>query len=196
MVERFHRQLKASIKAHATERWVQVLPAVLLGIRSSLKEDIGASSAELVYGTTIRLPGEFFRSSDAHAVKDQQHYLTLLRDKMQELRPTPASHHTKSTFYVHKSLTDCSHVFLRVDTVRKPLQQPYTGPHKVISRGDKCFDIFINGTVKTVSIDRLKPAFVLGEDLQVQHSDQQKKVTTRSGRTVKFRFPDLVQHRT
>ncbi|KAG8179853.1 hypothetical protein JTE90_007033 [Oedothorax gibbosus] len=55
-VERFHRQLKQAIRCQATERWVEVLPSVLLGIRSCFKEDLGASSAELVYGTTLRLP--------------------------------------------------------------------------------------------------------------------------------------------
>ena len=37
LVERFHRQLKASLKAHADpSRWVEHLPMALLGIRSAL----------------------------------------------------------------------------------------------------------------------------------------------------------------
>ncbi|GFW28266.1 transposon Tf2-9 polyprotein [Trichonephila clavipes] len=32
------------------------LPFILLGLRSVIKEDINATAAELVYGTTIRLP--------------------------------------------------------------------------------------------------------------------------------------------
>ncbi|CAK1595671.1 unnamed protein product [Parnassius mnemosyne] len=47
LLERFHRQLKAAIICHASENWVDCLPLVLLGIRSSFKEDIKASSAEL-----------------------------------------------------------------------------------------------------------------------------------------------------
>ena len=35
---------------------------VLLGIRTALKTDLGCSVAELVYGTTLRIPGEFFVS--------------------------------------------------------------------------------------------------------------------------------------
>src|SRR5690606_9941253 len=54
MVERFHRQLKASLKAYAEKNsWTTNLPLVLLGIRSSHKEDLHATSAELVYGTTL-----------------------------------------------------------------------------------------------------------------------------------------------
>ena len=45
--------------------WVDTLPLVLfgLGIWTALKEDLSANAAEMVYGTTLRLP-EFFQSSD------------------------------------------------------------------------------------------------------------------------------------
>ena len=56
MVERLHRQLKAAIKCHENDGWAEVLPIVLLGIRTAIKEDLKASSSELLYGTTLRLP--------------------------------------------------------------------------------------------------------------------------------------------
>ena len=60
MVERFHRQLKVAIMAHESPNpWTITLPAVLLGARSAVKELLGGSAAEIVYGTTLRLPGEF-----------------------------------------------------------------------------------------------------------------------------------------
>jgi len=50
LVERFHRHLKASLRARLTgPNWLDELPWVLLGIRTAPKEDVGASSAELVY---------------------------------------------------------------------------------------------------------------------------------------------------
>ncbi|BHF62295.1 hypothetical protein SprV_0200527700 [Sparganum proliferum] len=59
MVERFHRQLKASLRAaDDPENWTEHLPLVLLGIRSSLKSDLDCSAAELVFGATVRLPGQ------------------------------------------------------------------------------------------------------------------------------------------
>ncbi|XP_050687038.1 sodium/myo-inositol cotransporter-like [Eriocheir sinensis] len=50
LVERFHRQLKASLAATVQDRsdWTTTLPLALLGIRTSLKEDFGHSSAELL----------------------------------------------------------------------------------------------------------------------------------------------------
>ena len=61
LVEQLHRQLKAALMAHSPQsHWIDALPLVLLGIRSALKEDLACTSAELVYGTTLRLPGECF----------------------------------------------------------------------------------------------------------------------------------------
>ena len=53
--ERLHRHLKASLTAST---WTQELSWVLLGLRTAFKEDIDSSSAELVYVTTLSLPGE------------------------------------------------------------------------------------------------------------------------------------------
>lgn len=57
MVERFHRHLKSALAAHGSPfDWVRHLPLALPGIRTALKADIGCSTAELVYGTALRLP--------------------------------------------------------------------------------------------------------------------------------------------
>ena len=60
MVERLHRQLKAAIKCHDTSNWVEILPIVLLGIKTAIKDDLNATAAEMIYGTGIQLPAEFF----------------------------------------------------------------------------------------------------------------------------------------
>eukprot|EP00794_Sanderia_malayensis_P018571 gene18571-biopygen15648 len=55
MVECFHRQLKASVKAQADSSiWSEILPVILLSIRSTFKPDLDATPAQLVYGTTLR----------------------------------------------------------------------------------------------------------------------------------------------
>jgi hypothetical protein len=58
LVERMHRTLKAAIMCRAQERWTQVLPLALLGIRTAFKEYLQASVAKLVYGEPMRIPGE------------------------------------------------------------------------------------------------------------------------------------------
>lgn len=43
-MERFHRQLTAAIKCQRNERWTEVLPAVLLGVRAAWKDDVQATA--------------------------------------------------------------------------------------------------------------------------------------------------------
>nr|VZI21823.1 unnamed protein product [Spirometra erinaceieuropaei] len=60
LVEHLHRQLKSALMSQTeSATWSVNLPLVLLGIRSSVKEDIQCTVAELVHGTPLRLPGEF-----------------------------------------------------------------------------------------------------------------------------------------
>ena len=63
LVERMHRQLKASLKARLTgPKWMDELPIVLLGIRTAWREVAECSPADFVYGTALHLPGEFFKA--------------------------------------------------------------------------------------------------------------------------------------
>ena len=58
IAERFHRQLKTALKcSDHPHLWTNAVPLVLLGIRTASKDDLKCSSAEMVYGTTLRLPG-------------------------------------------------------------------------------------------------------------------------------------------
>ena len=60
LVERMHRQLKASVRARLVDSgWQDCLPLVLLGLRSAWKIGPDAAPAEMLYGTLLRLPGEF-----------------------------------------------------------------------------------------------------------------------------------------
>lgn len=198
LVERLHRQLKAAIVCHTDANWTETLPWVLLGIRSAWKDDLQASTAELVYGEPLRLPGQFLTTSPDESV-DPTNIVSRLRSHMRKLTPQPTSWHTSSrrTFYVPKDLNTATHVFLRQGPVKRPLQPPYQGPYKVLQRSEKTFDIDVNGKTQRVTIDRLKPAFMAKEDVSslpevpaespaAEHNNPVRK--TRSGRTV--RFPD------
>ncbi|BES98154.1 Hypothetical protein NTJ_10971 [Nesidiocoris tenuis] len=165
LIERQHRTIKAALMARSSqpENWMEELPAVLLGLRNSFREELGASPAELVYGTALRLPGEFFEratTTEANPIE----YVQRLHAIFDNLRPSPTSWHISEKTFSHPELDYCSHVFLRNDTVRTSLQRPYTGPHKVVKRSAKTFDILIGTRRVKVSRDRLKPAFVTQEE--------------------------------
>ncbi|ROT72546.1 Gag-Pol polyprotein [Penaeus vannamei] len=60
MVERLHRHMKQALTSSSSNRrWVNQLPHVLLNIRTSFKEDLQCTAAEMVYGTTLALPADF-----------------------------------------------------------------------------------------------------------------------------------------
>ena len=65
-IEIFHWTMKASLMARLRNNpnWMEELPVVMLGLPTA---DLGCSgsSAELVYGTHLRLPGEFFEAPGA-----------------------------------------------------------------------------------------------------------------------------------
>jgi cleavage and polyadenylation specificity factor subunit 1 len=171
LIERFHRQLKSARKAQLTpNHWIDALPLVLLGIRTALKEDIRCTTAELVYGTSLRLPGEFFTPAQDSVAVDQATYVTRLKTIMQQLRASPTRQHPQRRVHISDAMSSCTHVFIRHDAVKKPLQQPYDGPYQVLARADKYYTVDIKGRRDTVSLDRLKPAYFEPSEPGSQHT--------------------------
>jgi len=204
MVERFHRHLKAAITCHPESNWLQALPLVLLGIRNVYREDLTTTSAELVYGEPLRLPGSLLACpTETNTKEDISELVVRLRHQVSRLRPVSGSRHIKEQTFVFQDLAKCTHVFLRDDTVRRALTTPYTGPYKVLKRDDKTITIQILGKSSTVSIDRVKPAYIL-PDIDLSCAPRPENVlpptnfktdnpvtgyTTRYGRKVQFRLP-------
>ena len=125
LIEQFHRQLKASLKSQREPgRWVDSLPLVLLSIRTAFKDDIQCTVAELVYGTTLRLPGEFFNlTQNEQTSMDQASYVTQLKSTMCRLQAVPTRQPQHHRTHISNDLTTCSHVFICHDAVGgKPLQ--------------------------------------------------------------------------
>ena len=138
MVKRFHRQLKAAIMAHESPNpWTITLPAVLLGTRSAGKELLGRSAAEIVYGTTLRLPGEFSHKYNVDAHTDLNNYSDKLCVGMSHLRLCPPRDSTQNNIFQFKEINTGSHVDLRRITIAPPLTAPYDGPYKVIVRSGR-----------------------------------------------------------
>ncbi|KYN14010.1 hypothetical protein ALC57_13792 [Trachymyrmex cornetzi] len=185
MIERFHRQLKAAIKSHQTERWVEILPVVLMGIRAAWKEDLKATPAEMVYGESIRLPGQFLNET-SNENNNPDDFTKSLKNIMKKLQPKLRRHGEKATF-VYKDLATTQQVFLRHDAPKGSLQLPYDGPYQVLNRGEKTFKIRIKGRSVNVSVDRLKPAYTLQQEEPEQTEvtqtlEQPKEQRTKSGR--------------
>jgi hypothetical protein len=151
MVERCHRQLKDALRARlAGTCWPDHLPWVLLGLRAAPKEDSGVSSAELLYGTPLTLPGQFV----AAAEPDVQ----LLAKKLREV-PVLATRPPDVPPPVDPpaALQHAEFVYIRAGGTLPPLSPQYRGPYRVLARGPKFFQLQLGDKTENVTVDRLKP---------------------------------------
>ena len=129
---------------------------MLLGIRTAPKEELGCSSVELVYGTSLTVPGNFIASQGPQ--NDHHSQLQRLRKQVRALVPVPTIQHGTVPASVPNTLQKSKFVFIRRDAHSTPLQRPYEGPFRVIETGTKTFKIDIGGRTEVITIDRLKPA--------------------------------------
>lgn len=169
MIERVHRQIKDALHARgAGSAWCTHLPWVLLGLRAAPKEDSAVSSAELVLGSPLILPGQLLEVQEPPRVSV----------------PLPA---TRPASYAEAANTPPAHlagadwVYVRRGGQLKPLQEPYVGPFRVLEHSAKYFVVEIGGKRESVSVDRLKkhtgPSLVVPAEIK-QRGRPRKPPTT------------------
>ena len=159
-VERFHRSLKASLRAQTNSTiWFSNLSIILLGLRAVHREEMDCSVSEMTLGCALRLPGEFFGENE------RTQYRSKLTENLKNLKPTLPRDRNSRKIYLDKELDNCTHVFIRVDATKSPLQRSYKGPFKVLRKHDKFFTLDLLTRIDNVSIDRLKAAQLLHSTL-------------------------------
>ncbi len=84
------------------------------GYCTSLKEDLKSTAAELVYGTSLCLPGELYVSHDISNT-DPVSYVSCLKQHMQVLHCTPPRKSSQSTTSVGHSI---QHLMYSSDTTQ------------------------------------------------------------------------------
>lgn len=184
MVERWHRTLKTALTARLkSTTWTYELPTVLLGLRAALKEDIGVSTAEILYGKKLRLPGEFYGESTVSRSTTSE-FMNHLSEALKKAQVQRESNKQRAVF-IHSDLDKCTHVYVRNDCVSKPLTATYNGPYRVIDRNGKYFNVQLENRSSNISIDRLKPAYTLNTKHEDQEASTSYSYVTRTGRTSK-----------
>ncbi|GFU78058.1 hypothetical protein TNCV_183801 [Trichonephila clavipes] len=146
MIEELHRPLKSAIKCHATARWTEVLPIILIGLRASLKEDILCTPSELVFGITIRLPREMFDSSKPD--DDVVNFVSKLKSHMQS--QFTLNHRNTMANVQFLSIQDCwkQHMFFFAETCYVVhFNNPMMALSKSYKGRIKCFSLtsMVNG---------------------------------------------------
>ena len=82
---------------------------------------------------------------------------------MRNLQPLQPRFSPRKTF-VSQDLDTCTHVFVRVDAVHRPLTQTYQGPYHVLRLTRKTETIDKNDSCDATVVDRVKPAYLLNPD--------------------------------
>ena len=122
-----------------------------------MKGDIQWSSAELVYGTTVRLPGEFFDNTREDATTEPAAYVTQLKSDMQRLQATSVRQHAPRKYmYIlicRPALTSLYVMML----IEKHYKHCMTALIRYSSDLKSIFKLDVKGKQETISLDRLKP---------------------------------------
>ncbi|XP_011869220.1 PREDICTED: uncharacterized protein LOC105562768 [Vollenhovia emeryi] len=149
-----------------------------MGIRAAYKEDLQASSAELVYGEPLRLPGEFLQETPKETTNNTSDFIANLRRTMRELRPQSIKRHGASATFEHKDLKNTTHVFLRHNAPTRALQPTFDGPYEVLAKTEKTYKLRINGKNVHVTIDRLKPAYMMADSNDTKNAPVTQPATS------------------
>ena len=165
LVERFHRTLKNALRCatRSSQSWTCSLPRVMLGLRSAPRTDTATSTAEIVYGTPLRIPGLCFQDEQLHprSATDQ---LDLVRSNVASFSPQALDlRKFKDSPFVAKTLRTARFVYVRDDKLGKTALAPrYTGPFEVKEKhwDINTFVLNLGGKDDTVLISRLKAASV------------------------------------
>ena len=155
MVERVYRQLKDALCAREVGvEWPEHLPWVLLGLRDAPKETSGISSAQLVLGQPLILPGELKDLAEAPADEFSTQLASV--DPPPTCQPRSYAAVAASNTTSSKHLQEAHFVYVRRGGTVPPLSPVYSSPYHVLHAGPKVFRLEVGATRESVSVDRLK----------------------------------------
>ncbi|XP_056136930.1 uncharacterized protein LOC130113368 isoform X2 [Lampris incognitus] len=129
---------------------------VMLGLRTTPKENLQSSSTEVVYGQPLQVPGDFVPNTTSPW--SAAHQWTTLLDNARAFAPVPTSQHGLPQSHIPASLQLAEYVSIHHHAHRGPLQPPYDRPFHVLETGNKHFVVEVDNKPEHISADRLKPA--------------------------------------
>ena len=154
VIERFHRRLKAALRAHlAGPNWPDILPWVCLGLRAAPRDLDDVSAFEACYGSTPTLPSMMLDRPES-APAEIEAALRKHREGLPVRPPSPVDVNVPP---------DLRWVFVREDGARTPLAPLYRGPFKVLRQTRNCVVLQMGDKVDSVTLQRIKPYRVEGD---------------------------------
>ena len=111
----------------------------MLALRSRVNKDLECISSEIVYGTQLRLPGEFFESF--HTKKGSSLFIAAQQKFFSNFKYQESRFPDIRKSYVDPQLNHCRHVFITNDAVRPPLHPTYYTHSKYYIPHSKYFGV-------------------------------------------------------
>ena len=123
------------------------LELCILGIQASYHSALNMSRAEQLFGKKIQFSSCFFDETTPKPRFDDPALTKSLMNLFSDRCPAPINTEKRYTnFHVDRQFLTCPAVYLRVDRVKKGLENSFTKPFKVLER----FDNYFTGSVKMI----------------------------------------------
>ena len=162
LCERYIKTIKTALTAKLDRNhWTRYVPLIILSINNMYKEDLKSSSAELVFGQTLRLPGDLCYDTPKPRVSYPSDMLLAMRKFANACKPTDTRVAPLTSEHMPHILQNCTHIYIRNDPIKANLTPTYDGPFFVVSRTNKTFHVLRNNTLYAIAINNVKPAFSL-----------------------------------
>ncbi len=134
--------------------WVSHLPWFLFSFRTTPHEKTGFSPAETTFGSPLVLPAQFPFSPEDESF----HFFWNLKSSLSGSLSQSSA--TDTPPLLPPELLSAPMVFVRAPPAHPPLAPASTGPFKVLRRSLLAFQLQIGDRTNTVSVHRLKPAYL------------------------------------
>ena len=116
------------------------------------------------------MPGEFIEKTSENI--EPAVFIRELQGHFRQLRPAEVKRHGEIKSLIFKDLKTTDYVLLFCGPKRNSLHMPYEGPYKVTVEVVEVQLIYLSKTkFQTVSIDLLKPAYVINDILPEDNNE-------------------------
>ena len=142
--------------------------SIVLSLNSMFREELGCSSADLVFFQALRLPGDILLTEHPPDTPFSEHLVRQMQQFATTIRPVPTRVEQNKRVYMPPQLKTCTHIFVKQDPIKPNLTPAYAGPYLVISRTDKTFRVLNNSKIMSVAINNVKPCFQLKNSQEIE----------------------------
>ena len=138
-VERQHQNLKNSLRAGIIDmgvahkdRWMRALPWTLLGMRNAFRPSLDASSAQLVFGKSLQIPGAILAKPGPPLTTEETKSLLAELYKLADrpAAPMAGKHEEKDISHTE----NVEQVYYKNHGDEKSLSEKFKGPVPIVSR--------------------------------------------------------------